>query len=98
MRAMPNPTSMVLSPRSKGAITSAVAAGSGLFLSVREDRTPITTNFGTFIPHSIEDGPLNYERCPVPDIDEIEATLTLENYEDLKADGSALEYIDQVVN
>ncbi|KAI0384193.1 glutathionylspermidine synthase [Hypomontagnella monticulosa] len=67
-------------------------------LSVREDRTPITTNFGTFIPHSIEDGPLNYERCPVPDIDEIEATLTLENYEDLKADGSALEYIDQVIN
>lgn len=67
-------------------------------MGVREDKTPITTNGSMFIPHSILDGPVNYERRPVPDIDEIEAVLTLENYATLKTDGGVLEYIDQVVN
>ncbi|KAK4041312.1 glutathionylspermidine synthase [Parachaetomium inaequale] len=43
-------------------------------MGVREDKTPITTNGSMFIPHSISDGPINYERQSVPNIDEIEAS------------------------
>ncbi|KAI1500657.1 glutathionylspermidine synthase [Biscogniauxia marginata] len=68
-------------------------------LGIREDKTPITTNGSMFIPHSISDAPLNYERQPVPDIYDIEASLILERYENAKdKSNGVLEYIEQVVN
>ncbi|KAJ4392254.1 hypothetical protein N0V93_005879 [Gnomoniopsis smithogilvyi] len=49
-------------------------------MGIREDKGPITTNISSFIPHSISDVPLNYERIPVPDSYEIEAALSLRKY------------------
>lgn len=47
-------------------------------ISIHEETTLITTDRSTFAPHSISDGPVNYERQPVPDILEIETSLSLE--------------------
>ncbi|RKK06884.1 hypothetical protein BFJ66_g17365 [Fusarium oxysporum f. sp. cepae] len=44
-------------------------------MGIREDDRPITTNTSTFIPHSISDVPVNYERQVVPTADEIECSL-----------------------
>ncbi|KAI8965448.1 Glutathionylspermidine synthase [Daldinia sp. FL1419] len=66
-------------------------------MGIREDKTPITTNGSWFIPHSISDGPVGYDRMPMPDIHEIEAALTLESYEDLKQGNGVMEYIESVV-
>ncbi|SPO06073.1 uncharacterized protein DNG_08762 [Cephalotrichum gorgonifer] len=68
-------------------------------MGIREDKTPITTNGSTFIPHSISDGSVNYDREPVPDLAEIEASLNWEQYVEAE-DGSnreLLEYIERVV-
>ncbi|KAI1413988.1 Glutathionylspermidine synthase [Hypoxylon sp. FL1857] len=67
-------------------------------MGIREDTTPITTNGSFFIPHSISDAPVNYERRPVPDIDEIEASLKIEQYANVKdpSDG-VIDYIESVV-
>ncbi|SPO02454.1 uncharacterized protein DNG_05127 [Cephalotrichum gorgonifer] len=68
-------------------------------MGIREDKTPITTNGSTFIPHSISDGSVNYHRVPVPDLEEIEALLNWERYVEAE-DGSnreLLEYIERVV-
>ncbi|KAI4141249.1 MAG: hypothetical protein LQ340_007686 [Diploschistes diacapsis] len=71
-------------------------AGVGL----REDRTPITTNWSQFVPHSIEDGPVNYVRQPVPKIEEINAILSLEQYRRSTGEKSddVLEYIQRVLS
>ncbi|OTB19207.1 hypothetical protein K445DRAFT_53494 [Daldinia sp. EC12] len=66
-------------------------------MGIREDKTPITTNGSWFIPHSISDGPVCYDRTPIPDADEIEAVLTLESYEDLKQANGVMEYVESVV-
>lgn len=58
-------------------------------MGIREDRGPITTNISSFIPHSISDVPVKYERRPVPDIDEIEAALSLQKYEEKALEKSA---------
>ncbi|KAI1804707.1 Glutathionylspermidine synthase [Daldinia bambusicola] len=66
-------------------------------MGIREDKTPITTNGSWFIPHSISDGPVCYDRRPIPDADEIEAVLRLESYKDLKQGNEVMEYIESVV-
>lgn len=69
-------------------------------MGIREDRGPITTNISSFIPHSISDVPLRYKRTPVPDIYEIEASLSLRKYamkaKEAESD-DILELIEKVV-
>ncbi|KAK8021046.1 glutathionylspermidine synthase [Apiospora arundinis] len=66
-------------------------------MGIREDTKKITANGSWFIPHSISDGPLTYERKPIPDADEIEAVLTLENYQDLTSSSNGvLGYIEGI--
>lgn len=69
-------------------------------MGVREDKSPITTNASAFIPHSISDAPLNYEQRSVPDLDEIEAALSLQKYE-RKQKGTdragIIEVIEQII-
>lgn len=67
-------------------------------MGIREDKGPITTNVSSFIPHSISDVPLNYERVPIPDIYEIEAALTLQKYEmkpQMKEANGVVDFIEQ---
>lgn len=68
-------------------------------IGIREDKTPITTNGSTFVPHSISDGPVNYDRTPVPSLEEIEASLNKERYGDDEegTDRDMLRYIRRVV-
>ncbi|KAI0149796.1 Glutathionylspermidine synthase [Hypoxylon sp. NC0597] len=67
-------------------------------MGIREDITPITTDWSMFVPHSISDGPVNYERQPIPDIDGIEAALGLGQYAKAKdPSNDVLEYIESVV-
>ncbi|KDN66954.1 putative glutathionylspermidine synthase [Colletotrichum sublineola] len=47
-------------------------------MGIREAVTPITTNFSAFIPHSIEDGPVTFERRPVPTKEEIDKALEVD--------------------
>lgn len=61
-------------------------AGIGIF----EDEKMTTADGSKFIPHPISDGPVNYERQPVPDIDESEVLLMLEQYE--AEDGSTCKF------
>lgn len=51
-------------------------------MGIREDLTPITTNASVFIPHSIEDGPVNYTRQRVPDEQEIEDVFKATEFSD----------------
>ncbi|TDZ34076.1 putative acid--amine ligase YgiC [Colletotrichum trifolii] len=44
-------------------------------MGIREDYKPITTNASTFIPHSISDGPVTYEKERVPTAEEMEDSL-----------------------
>jgi glutathionylspermidine synthase len=69
-------------------------------MGIREDETPITANGSKYIPHSISDAPVNYERKPVPDLGEIEASLSLERYENstsVDRSNGILDYIEHVV-
>ncbi|KLU81094.1 hypothetical protein MAPG_00189 [Magnaporthiopsis poae ATCC 64411] len=76
--------------------------GEPVGMGIREDIDPVTSNCSTFVPHVIEDGKLSYERKPVPTLEEIEAALSIETYQnpallgDDKARG-VLPYIDSVV-
>lgn len=74
--------------------------GEAAGIGIREDRTAITTNGSTFVPHSISDGPVNYERTPVPTLKEIDAVVKWEQYADAEeeANGEILEYIQRVIN
>ncbi|KAL8335271.1 hypothetical protein RB598_009458 [Gaeumannomyces tritici] len=72
-------------------------------MGIREDVDLVTGNCSTFVPHVIEDAEeVNYERKPVPTLEEIEAALSIETYQnkallgDDKAQG-VLPYIDSVV-
>jgi glutathionylspermidine synthase len=66
-------------------------------MGIREDKTPITTNGSMFIPHSISDGPVNYERQPVPDMNEIEASLAVERYAEVAEESrGVLQYIESI--
>ncbi|OBR10404.1 glutathionylspermidine synthase [Colletotrichum higginsianum IMI 349063] len=47
-------------------------------MGIREAATPITTNVSAFVPHSIEDGPVNYERRDVPTKEEIDRALSVD--------------------
>ncbi|KAK8138729.1 hypothetical protein PG984_002109 [Apiospora sp. TS-2023a] len=67
-------------------------------MGIREDTRRITANKSWFIPHSISDGPVTYERKPIPDAAEIEALLTLENYPTLTSSSNGvLDYIEGIV-
>ncbi|KAK8081973.1 glutathionylspermidine synthase [Apiospora saccharicola] len=67
-------------------------------MGIREDTRRITANKSWFIPHSISDGPVTYERKPIPDAAEIEALLTLENYPTLTSESNGvLGYIEGIV-
>ncbi|KAK7228046.1 hypothetical protein V2G26_000216 [Clonostachys chloroleuca] len=46
-------------------------------MGIREDATPVTTNTSTFVPHSISDGGVRYERKAVPTLGEIDKALTI---------------------
>ncbi|KAL1836196.1 hypothetical protein VTJ49DRAFT_5463 [Mycothermus thermophilus] len=68
-------------------------------MGIREDITPITTNTSLFGPHSISDGPVNYERKPVPDLHEIEATLAMEQYTEApEQTKGVLRYIESIAH
>jgi glutathionylspermidine synthase len=54
-----------------------VVDGQAAGVGIREDKGPVTTFFSVFAPHSIEDGPVRYARCPVPSLEEIEASLNV---------------------
>ncbi|CAJ2503922.1 Uu.00g113160.m01.CDS01 [Anthostomella pinea] len=66
-------------------------------MGIREDKSTITGNASVFIPHTISDGPVKYERKPVPDVDEIEAGLKLERLQLQDKSNGVLEYIGSVV-
>ncbi|KAK8056390.1 Glutathionylspermidine synthase [Apiospora rasikravindrae] len=67
-------------------------------LGIREDTRKITANGSWFVPHSISDGEVTYERKPVPSTAEIDALLTLENYPDLTSNSNGvLDYIEGIV-
>lgn len=55
--------------------------GDPVGMGIREDRTPITTNASLFVPHSISDGPINYQRRAIPDAEEIEEQFRIGAYE-----------------
>ncbi|EFQ36820.1 glutathionylspermidine synthase, partial [Colletotrichum graminicola M1.001] len=46
--------------------------GDSVGMGIREDETPVTTNESVFVPHSIEDGPVTYQRQEIPSDEEIE--------------------------
>ncbi|KAM4063856.1 glutathionylspermidine synthase preATP-grasp domain-containing protein [Hirsutella rhossiliensis] len=72
--------------------------GDPVGIGVREDVTPITTNGSAFIPHSISDGPVSYERQPIPELEEIEASLRMETYHSESAESKpVLTYIESVL-
>ncbi|CAH0051309.1 unnamed protein product [Clonostachys solani] len=51
-------------------------------MGIREDATPVTTNTSTFVPHSISDGEVTYEREAVPTLEEIDRALTMTEEEE----------------
>ncbi|WQF85187.1 Putative glutathionylspermidine synthase, pre-ATP-grasp-like domain-containing protein [Colletotrichum destructivum] len=69
-------------------------------MGIREDESPVTTNASVFIPHSIEDGPVNYQRQTVPDEDGIELALRVDALHDQFDEGGEndlISYIKRVV-
>lgn len=66
-------------------------------MGIREDENPITTNSSCFIPHSISDLPVGYEKCPVPELDEIEAALRIDAHHQIKPKTEVLDYIQDAV-
>lgn len=56
--------------------------GDAVGMGIREDTTAITTDASVFIPHSISDGPVRYERKPVPDAETVEETIRRAPYEE----------------
>ncbi|KAL2877487.1 hypothetical protein SGCOL_007231 [Colletotrichum sp. CLE4] len=73
--------------------------GDPVGMGIREDGTPITTNASMFIPHSIEDGPVNYMKQKIPDQDEIENLLRVEPFFDSfdKEENEMMSYIKKIV-
>ncbi|EFQ35900.1 glutathionylspermidine synthase [Colletotrichum graminicola M1.001] len=69
-------------------------------MGIREAVTPITTNVSAFIPHSIEDGPVNYERQAVSTEEEISRALDIARFSDPKQVGAEqtemLKYIERL--
>ncbi|KAJ0161827.1 putative acid--amine ligase YgiC [Colletotrichum tanaceti] len=51
--------------------------GESAGMGIRESATPITTSFAAFVPHSIEDVPVNYERRAIPTKEEIDQALSV---------------------
>ncbi|KAG8158605.1 hypothetical protein KVR01_011727 [Diaporthe batatas] len=68
--------------------------GDPVGMGIREDRTPITTNASLFIPHSISDGPINYQRQAIPDSEEIERQFRIGAY----GDGFGQKKTDELIN
>ncbi|KAL0931148.1 glutathionylspermidine synthase [Colletotrichum truncatum] len=69
-------------------------------MGIREDGTPITTNASVFIPHSIEDVPVNYVRSKAPCDDEIEANLRVEPFFDSfekREEDKIINYIKKII-
>ncbi|KAL0929357.1 glutathionylspermidine synthase [Colletotrichum truncatum] len=68
-------------------------------MSTREDYQPITTDTSQFIPHSISDGPVTYDREDVPTANDIEDSLRCDAYMDPMAKvemSDILEYIQRL--
>ncbi|WYZ36160.1 hypothetical protein EsH8_XI_000043 [Colletotrichum jinshuiense] len=70
--------------------------GEPMGMGIREDWTPITSNTSVFLPHSIEDGPVNYQRQKVPDNEEIEQVLRVDEFHDLFDQGVETEMISYI--
>ncbi|RDA91623.1 hypothetical protein CP533_4646 [Ophiocordyceps camponoti-saundersi (nom. inval.)] len=66
-------------------------------LGVREAISLITNDYTPFVPHSISDGPVNYTRRELPDSDEIEAALKVDQYACVQDGADVLAYIESVV-
>lgn len=66
-------------------------------LGIREDENPITTNSSCFILHSISNLPLGYEKCPVPDLEGIEAALRIDAHHQVITRTELLDYIQDAV-
>ena len=73
-----------------------VVDGDPAGMSIREDVKPISTTHSPFAPHSIEGVPINYERQPVPSLEEIEASLQPGIRYDVEKD-ELFEYIYRVI-
>ncbi|OAA40577.1 glutathionylspermidine synthase [Metarhizium rileyi] len=67
-------------------------------LGVREDASPITSTACVYVPHSISDGPMTYDREPVPTLDEIEASMNLANYLNVSNGLSLDDYVSGNMN
>ncbi|KAK1563961.1 glutathionylspermidine synthase [Colletotrichum navitas] len=69
-------------------------------MGIREAETPITTNLSAFIPHSIEDGPVTYERQAVPTEEEISQALKVEKSYDPESKAlvqdEMIQYIERI--
>ncbi|OLN95261.1 putative acid-amine ligase YgiC 2 [Colletotrichum chlorophyti] len=70
--------------------------GDPVGMGIREDETPVTTNASVFIPHSIEDGPINYQRQNPPDEDSIEEALRIDEFHDQFDGGTENEVISYI--
>ncbi|VUC26314.1 unnamed protein product [Clonostachys rosea] len=46
-------------------------------MGIREDRTLVTGNKSTFVPHSISDGEVTYKRKAIPTLEDIDRALTM---------------------
>ncbi|POS71243.1 glutathionylspermidine synthase [Diaporthe helianthi] len=65
-------------------------------MGIREEGKPITTNASLFVPHSISDGPVNYERRAIPHTEDIEAQLRVGIYEDSFSQEKRDELLDYI--
>ncbi|GKT63783.1 glutathionylspermidine synthase [Colletotrichum tofieldiae] len=74
--------------------------GEPVGMGIREDGTPVTSNASVFLPHSIEDGPINYRRQKVPTLEEIEQSLRVDEFHDQFDQGvenEMVSYIKKIV-
>ncbi|KAK1959637.1 glutathionylspermidine synthase [Colletotrichum sublineola] len=76
-----------------------VVDGEPAGMGIREDDTPITTNASVFVPHSIEDCPLNYSKKVVPDEREVEEALSSRPFLDplTMQESDIIRYIKSIV-
>ncbi|TDZ32286.1 putative acid--amine ligase YgiC [Colletotrichum trifolii] len=74
--------------------------GDPVGMGIREDETPVTTNASVFIPHSIENGPVSYQRHQAPDDEMIEHIFRVDALHDQlegEVENELISYIKKVV-
>lgn len=73
-----------------------VVDGDPAAMGIREDSKPITTNASIYVPHSISDGPVSYERIAIPTEEEIEDSLRIDLFADPFGESEADETLDYI--